>query len=215
MAYAALPAKIATDTITLANYDVIKDDFAAGVPDLFTSKGDLAVGTAADTAVRLGVGNDDDTLVPDSTQAAGLAWQIQPAVRAYHNATQTPTVATWTTLAFNSERFDTNGMHDLVTNNSRLTVPAGGAGLYMVGACVQFVAGTAGALGLRLLLNGTTVITEFENISAGAAAIAACTLYALAVGDYLEAQVYDSVAATVPAGANYSPEFWAIWQRRA
>lgn len=215
MAYAALPAKTAADTITLANYNTIKDDFAAGVPDLFTAKGDLAVGTGADAAARLGVGNDDDTLVADSSQATGLAWQIQPAVRVYHNATQTPTLATWTTLAFNTERFDTNGMHDTVTNNSRLTVPSGGAGLYMVGACVQFAAGTAGALGLRLLLNGTTVITEFENINAGAAAIAACTLYSLAVGDYIEVQVYDSVAATIPVGANFSPEFWAIWQRRA
>jgi hypothetical protein len=215
MAYSPLPAKVTTDTITLTNYNTIKDDFAAGVPDIFTAKGDLAVGTAADAADRLGVGNDDDTLVADSSQPTGLAWQIQPATRVYHNATQTSTTAAWTTLAFNSERFDTNGMHDTVTNNSRLTVPTGGAGLYLTGATIFISSGTAPLMGLRLLLNGATVITEIENIDvAAAAALSISTLYALSVSDYIEIQVYCSQASTVPSSGNYSPEFWAIWQRR-
>ena len=42
MAYAALPAKIATDTLDLADYNKIKGNFEAGVPDIMTTKGDIA-----------------------------------------------------------------------------------------------------------------------------------------------------------------------------
>lgn len=44
---------------------------------------------------------------------------------AYHNTTQSFTASVDTALAFNSEIADTDGFHDTVTNNSRLTVPSG------------------------------------------------------------------------------------------
>lgn len=45
----------------------------------------------------------------------------------------TPDVVTW-----EAEDFDSNGMHDNTTNNSRLTVPIGHAGLYLVVARIDF-----------------------------------------------------------------------------
>ena len=97
MAYSALPAKAAGDTITLANYDAIKDNFAAGVPDIFATTGDLAVGSAPDTAVRLALGADGDTLVAEPlVGAAGMNWWRQPAARVYNDADFDPTPATWT-----------------------------------------------------------------------------------------------------------------------
>lgn len=41
---------------------------------IWDAKGDLAVGTGADTAVRLAVGADDTILMADSAQATGLKW---------------------------------------------------------------------------------------------------------------------------------------------
>ena len=50
-------------------------------------------------------------------------------------------------LAFDAEVDDLDGMHDNVTNNSRVTcVAAGGAGLYLVEASA-FIAPTAGGIG--------------------------------------------------------------------
>jgi hypothetical protein len=49
-------------------------DIAAGVPDIFTTKGDLAVATAADTAARLGVGANNTILMADSAATPGVKW---------------------------------------------------------------------------------------------------------------------------------------------
>jgi len=42
--------------------------------DAITTKGDLLIGTAADTFSRLGVGTDGHVLTADSTQSTGMKW---------------------------------------------------------------------------------------------------------------------------------------------
>jgi len=221
MAYAPLPAKVAGDTITLANWDNIRDDFAAGVPDIYTAKGDLAAATAADTATRLAIGADDATLVPDSGQANGLAWQIQPAARVYNSADIDPAPSGWVTLTFDSERYDTDTCHSTVANTDRLTVPSDGAGLYHIGGNIEFdtsgyAAGEA-RYGVRFLLNGATVIGVNDQIRAHGSIDHVVPLaidYALAVADYLQLQVYTANDIDILADANFSPEFWFHWFRR-
>jgi len=51
---------------------------------------------------------------------------------AYHSTTQNISAATWTALLLDSESFDTDGFHDTSTNTSRLTIPAGLGGKYIV-----------------------------------------------------------------------------------
>lgn len=48
---------------------------------IFDAKGDLPVGTGADTAAKLAVGANDTFLVPDSAQATGLKWITAAAVK--------------------------------------------------------------------------------------------------------------------------------------
>jgi hypothetical protein len=48
---------------------------ATGIPaTIFDAKGDIIAATAADTASRLAVGTDGQTLVADSAEATGLKW---------------------------------------------------------------------------------------------------------------------------------------------
>ena len=49
-------------------------DTGAIPASLIDAKGDVIVGTAADTAARLGVGADGQVLTADSTQASGVKW---------------------------------------------------------------------------------------------------------------------------------------------
>jgi len=75
MAYIS-PSTVTTgDLITAAewNQDIVANE-QASAPDMFTAKGDLFVGTAADAGTKLPVGGDGDVLMADSAQASGLAW---------------------------------------------------------------------------------------------------------------------------------------------
>lgn len=221
MAYADIGDIASGAVISEAYLDQIRANFQAGVPDIFTTKGDIAVATAADTAARLAVGADDATLVPDASTATGLAWQIQPAARVYNDAAIDPAPGHWVTLTFNRERFDTDAMHSTSTNTGRLTVPPGGDGLYLIGGNIELnSSGGTGSSdkGLRILLNGTTVIAQVWNamLSTGPdTSLAVSTLYALSATDFVELRVYTEGDVDVNASGNYSPEFWAIWQRRA
>lgn len=230
MAYSALPTKISGDILTLSNYDAVKGNFEAGVPDIFTTKGDVAVATAADAAARLAVGADDATLVPDASTSTGLAWQIQPAARVYNSVGITiGSATTWTTLTFDSEGaaggYDTDGAHSTVTNTGRLTVPTGGAGIYLIGANLSedtSVYSVGHRSQFRILLNGVTVIarrhshTDFADAEDSHFQIA--TVYPLNAADFVEVQFWASSitdgTVTIQANPNYSPYFWFQWLRR-
>lgn len=117
----------------------------------------------------------------------------------------------WRTLSFDSKRWDSGQLHDSATNPSRLKAPT--EGKYYIFANITWESPIgSGVWGLRLQLNGKTVIAEQSmpnpqlpfrtSMSVG-------TLYALAAGDYVEVQVLQISGALmfirhVPAT---SPEF--------
>ena len=134
------------------------------------------------------------------------------AARAYHSAAQSIATAAWTALALDSEYIDSDGMHDLVTNNSRLTVI--NAGTYMLGGSVSFAASAVGIRGVGVRLNGGAVYpvqSVIPNIGAVTHTLACCGIYALAVGDYLELMAYQSSGGglNVNYSAGLSPILWA------
>lgn len=75
MPYNPVPTVATGDLWTASNHNTyIRDNFAAGVPDIFTTKGDLAVASAANAAGRLAVGANGQRLVADSSQSLGMKW---------------------------------------------------------------------------------------------------------------------------------------------
>jgi len=104
-------------------------------------------------------------------------------VKALNTGTQTGVIDS--ALAFDSEEFDTDAFHDNSTNNSRLTVPAGQGGKYLI-----FGGGFAnGAAGVYIELNGTTKLTAGRSAQTGGAAYFqfATTVVDLVATDYVEA----------------------------
>ena len=104
---------------------------------------------------------------------------------------QSIATATNVPLAFNTERYDTNGFHDVSTNNTRLTVPSGMAGAYLIHATVNWTANTdATSRILQLRVNGATYIAIDARPAIATAAQPTRhtigTVYYLAVGDYVE-----------------------------
>ncbi|NQW23332.1 MAG: hypothetical protein HQ475_07805 [SAR202 cluster bacterium] len=131
------------------------------------------------------------------------------SARVYHSVNQSITNATDTALAFDSERWDTDVIHDTVTNNSRLTCKT--AGKYIIVGSVRWTSNVTGVRNTFIRLNGTTWLafnmpdTNQGNVHA----ITVSTIYDLAVNDYIELMVHQTSggALNLEATGNYSPEF--------
>lgn len=162
-----------------------------------------------------------DTVAPASwgdavRDAAVYLATDRPHVLAHHDANQSVNNDTSTTLAFNSERFDVGGCHSTVTNNSRLTVPSGEGGRYLIGANIEFAADADGYRQVLFVLNGTTTIGGHRGPGGATVTTIVSTvvpLYTLAAGDYVEVVVRHTAGAAINViTSDYSPHFWLEWR---
>ena len=102
MVYTTIPTKSDTNDITAAEWNTyIRDNAAAGVPDIFEAAGDLAVGSGSRAAVRLPVGSPRAFLNANSAAAAGMEWRPKPKAMGIGPSSQTlnPLVSTRLDLA--------------------------------------------------------------------------------------------------------------------
>jgi hypothetical protein len=122
-------------------------------------------------------------------------------VRVYKNAAaQSISNATLAAVTFDAENNDSDGYHDNVTNNSRLTVPAGKAGMYSIAGLIQFASGSAGYRQAQLRVNGATIIGSFlaPPISGTVVtSVLATTHYYLNDGDYVELLAYHTAGLAI------------------
>lgn len=129
--------------------------------------------------------------------------------RVYHTADQNVPNDTHTILAFNSEAYDTDTIHDNVIFNSRLTCKT--AGKYLIVANVLWHSEASGMRYLRFNLNGVTYIAVLIDspIVASYFVQSFSTIFELAVNDYVELDVYQDsgVLLSVIAYYNASPRF--------
>lgn len=97
------------------------------------------------------------------------------------------TIVTW-----DAEDFDTDAIHDNVTDNTRLTCKT--AGKYLIGGTVLWEGNATGRRIASLKLNGVTVISDanLSLVGADATSFAFLTLYDLAITNYVEMQVYQT-----------------------
>jgi hypothetical protein len=98
---------------TLGN--AIDTTMATMVPkSMGDAKGDLIAGTAADTAARLAVGNNGETLVADSSTSTGLRYtagtvQSNPVLNSAFQVWQRGTANVTTTIAYTADRWQKGG----------------------------------------------------------------------------------------------------------
>jgi hypothetical protein len=137
MAYTVV--KTVTDGMAWTGKDCntyFRDNFAASVPDIFTTKGDLAAATGGDAAERVGAGANADMLFCDSASTCGLIWKGQtwPKVRAKgDNSNQNGNFNnTWTkSVVYDSETFDVTAA--FASNGFTPVTP----GFYVIGATAK------------------------------------------------------------------------------
>lgn len=161
--------------------------------------------------------NDEDAHHTRYTDAKAIAAAKTDAellnytegARVYNDASQDVADSTLVTLAFNSERWDTDTIHNNITNNSRLTCKT--AGKYMiVGNIIFETSNAAGIRILRIYLNGTTCIAEARQGGTGLSDFLVVTsIYDLDINDYVTLVAWQNTGDTVPITytAESTPEF--------
>lgn len=166
---------------------------------LIDAKGDLIVGNAADTPVRLAVGSNNQILTADSSVTGGIKWAtFTPTFVgcvAWRNTALSLGNATTTVITLPSESIDTDSFHSTTTNTSRITIPSGKAGKYLFFASANV--GTGDQAQLKLNKNGGVGLPSGqENLSvianSGGYNVQPTYTYIVdaAVGDYYEMSVY-------------------------
>lgn len=136
-----------------------------------------------------------------------------PGCLAYRSSTQSINNAALMAINFTAERFDTAGAHDNSTNNTRLTCTA--AGVYAINFNLEWASNATGYRQALVMLNGTTYIaidTQLP-VTGDTTKHTVSRFYRLAVGDYIEAQGYQTSggALNVAATGNYGAEFGMIY----
>jgi CheY-specific phosphatase CheX len=161
-----------------------------------TTAGDLIKGTGSGTFDRLGIGATGDVL----TVAAGTASWAAPAGGTSFSGcavknSSGPTISnnTHTIVNYDTEIFDTDSYHSTATNTSRITIPAGKTGYYLVTARGQYGA-AAGFTQLNVYKNGAE-ISAWSNAgttTTGGTYMTNTGTYYLTAGDYIETDTYQN-----------------------
>lgn len=156
--------------------------------------------------------NDGDwERVRTNTDATALRLNpVLPQARVYNSANISHvTSGTEQTVTFNSELYDSGGLHSTSANTSRLTAPI--TGLYDIGASIRFASNATGYRYIYLLLNGATAIIVHSVPAANGivTVLPVSTHYQLAAGDYVEvvANQTSGGALNLQAGAG-GLDFW-------
>ena len=150
--------------------------------------------------------SDMNTYVRDNTDFLNAP----PSARVYNDADISVANNTLVALTFNTERWDTDTIHNTSTNTNRLTCQT--AGLYHIYGTVLFAANATGQRAVQIKLNGTTFIggdMRVDAAASGGTRLTAVTEYSLSAADYVELVVFQDSggALNVTSAGNYSPEF--------
>jgi hypothetical protein len=139
----------------------------------------------------------------------------KPSCRVYNSANLAIVTATLTVLTFDSERWDSGGLHSTSVNTGRITIPSGAAGKYIIGGAVNWASNATGIRTLQIRQNGTVTIAvnDVVALSANTLSMNVETIYPMVATDYLELIAYQTSGGNlnVQTLAQYSPEFWAMW----
>lgn len=175
----------------------------ANIDGILTTTGDTFYASSGGTPARLGIGSTDQVLkvsggVPTwATPASGSSY-VGVGLNNYYSTiavTPTPLVVPFA----GTESWDTDNFHSTSTNNSRITIPSGKAGKYLVNTYgwpetfnsyfilqlwLNGSAITAGSIGAPsgLSMNGG-VISRTDTTAHG---FGGSYVLNLAVGDYIE-----------------------------
>jgi hypothetical protein len=138
----------------------------------------------------------------------------RPTANVFHSANQSvPGNAAFTSIAFNSERFDASGMHRTDIDTGRVTIAT--PGVYLLSANITWAANGTGAREVNIRKNGTTILSRVVQPGdpVNTTDQVATTTALLAAGDFVEVVVRQNsgVGLNVLTAPDFSPQLSASW----
>ncbi|MBA3829907.1 MAG: hypothetical protein H0X33_13285 [Taibaiella sp.] len=178
---------------TTSQYEPASPAGGSGAANATSIQGVNVSATAPTNGQALVYNSGTSQYVPGTVSGGGGAYV---GVRLRHSADQyaaDTAIFTWDT-----ELFDTDGFHDS-TNPTRITIPTGKSGKYLLTGMVQYNNSTSSeSYYLYVQKNGvsTAVGNIAINVQAGCAGLAQCLsdVVALVAGDYIELNAYHTAA---------------------
>ena len=159
MAYSVVPTVATGDVWTAAYHNTyIRDNFAAGAPGLFTTKGDLVVATGVNAAGRLAAGPIESILVSDNAAYLGMKWLLHKRAQVKRSTDYNPSLTTYK-IPWETENYDDNNFWS-VADPENLVIQENG--FYLVSASVYLDVTTLSnsSYKIDLFRNSTILATE-------------------------------------------------------
>jgi hypothetical protein len=165
-----------------------------------TAAGDIVVGTGSGTYDNLPIGTTGQVLTADTTVSPyKVKWAAAGAgfvgCKLTKTAAQTISNNSATALTWDNEIFDTDGFHDNATNNTRITIPTGKDGKYLVLIQNRWDTNATGTREHLVYKNGGSAeyqLVTMTAASAGRTRYTASVILSLVAGDYLESMAYQT-----------------------
>ena len=135
----------------------------------------------------------------------------EPRAKVTASGTQSISDNTATSVAWNSETYDSDGMHDNATNNERLTIVSGEDGIYLFGALITFASNTTGIRTITVRKNGSGI---FSSIVAPASSTTSMVVVFppldLVATDFIDLQVLQNSGGALLIHVSGTDSFWAF-----
>lgn len=180
---------------------------SAAVSQIVPGATSLSLRNNADGVDNLLVSDAGDVTVRGSLTVTGRVKASVTRVDA-----QTITTATPTPVAFDNEEYDSDSMHDNVTNNDRVTIPAGEGGLYLVALSVAWEPNATGTREMIILKNGLSTPILKRDLVEAASAIGIVQHYTvmmeLDAADYVSVQVQQTSGGDLDVVSQANANTW-------
>lgn len=159
------------------------------------------------------IGKIGDANLTNMQFLAPFKSSVQPHVSLTNSSAQTISNSSATRVtAWDTETIDVGGLHDTGTDPSRITIPTGQEGLYLVGGTMWWASNSTGRRIMYFYKNGSDAEIggyAYSPSVAGDNRRSSTAIFSLSAGDYVEMFVFQDSGGNLDLEAtnNY---FWAV-----